>query len=593
MDGEGCEPLCACCSNPYGMILVFSSFLSDSFYILSLDRWNSSSDSKSGGSAPALSVAQLMYCSPCLSDSKGYSGIDPSNFDNSENLKENFYLWSNGGWRARNPIPGEYPSWGTFIALRDLNLDRLKVILEELQGAGGGGGGGGGGEGDLSGEAKKLADFYNSMMDEDGIETRGIAPLAPLFSLIDSDLPLPSIVATLHLHGVKVFFSAYSTPDKSDASRTLLSISQSGLGLPDRDYYFDEDKEQKRLKYIDYIESILSLIQEIVGKDVDLKAMAAGIFEFERKIAEAHMSKTLLRDPEKTFNKMSISKLVELTQQGDFDWESYLQILKVRDFSAHDLNVATVDAISATISLMSSTDKTVLRAYNLYHTVNSFCAHLSKSFVDAQFNFFEKELKGTAEQRQRWKRALEAIEESLGEAMGKLYTSKHFDPTAKTRALVVVEAVRNALRERLSEIEWMSAESKVEAFRKMEGFKVKIGYPNRWIDYSALEICSGKHLENVFASRKFDKELDMTRVNAPTDRERWFMTPQTVNAYFHPSLNEIVFPAAILQPPFFDATADDAVKFGSLGAVVGHEMTHGYDDSVMFIHSALLLTSFV
>ena len=276
-------------------------------------------------------------------------------------------------------------------------------------------------------------------------------------------------------------------------------------------------------------QTVISLVPEC--GIANPKASAMSIFALERNIAEAHMTKTLMRDPEKTFNKMPVAVLSEMTS-GQFDWNSYFSILKVRDFGANDVNVSTVDALKTTIALMSSTEKSVVREYLIFHAINSVCAHLPRSFVDAHFNFFEKELKGTVEQRPRWKRSLEAIDDSLGEVMGKLYTSKHFDPTCKARALTVVEAVRDALRERLGEIDWMGAESKVEAFRKMEGFKVKIGYPNKWIDYSGLEVKFGQHLENVFAARAFDKELDMSRVNAPTDRYTSKYSP-------HPTLPKI------------------------------------------------------
>lgn len=537
---------CACCNNP----------------------WNPGDSQDTGGSSTGKDT--LVFCMPCLNDNKGVPGIAPENIDHSVDLKENFYLWSNGNWKKQNPIPGEYSSWGTFIALRDMNLDRLKVILDDLQA----------GTVQLTGDNKKLADFFNSMMDEATIDSLGMQPLSAIFELINKtvDSTRAQTVTTLHkLYGLSVLFSKYSSPDKSDANHSLLTLTQGGLGLPDRDYYFDEDKADKRDKYVKYIENILTKLPE-ASRPSDPSDAAAKVYEMEVQLAKAHWTKTVMRDPEKTFNKMSIRDVQKHTGDVlDFDWQRYFAQLIMRDVG--DVNVATPEYIKKAIDILISSDISTLQTYLTFHVVNGLAPHLSKDIVELHFNFYEKELKGTAEQKPRWKQALAAIEDSLGEAMGQLYTVKHFNEDAKKRAVTVVENVRDALKERLGEVDWMSESTRAEAMNKMSGFKVKIGYPNKWIDYSTLNIEAGKHVENVLAGRKFNLELDMSRVNKETDRERWFMTPQTVNAYYHPSLNEIVFPAAILQPPFFDPDADEPVNYGSLGAVVGHEMTHGFDDS--------------
>mmetsp|Transcript_4278 Transcript_4278/g.7021 ORF Transcript_4278/g.7021 Transcript_4278/m.7021 type:complete len:444 (-) Transcript_4278:927-2258(-) len=258
-----------------------------------------------------------------------------------------------------------------------------------------------------------------------------------------------------------------------------------------------------------------------------------------------------------------------------FLWDRYFELIGKSVHDLGDINVGALNAVCGVTSLMGSA---ILPHYLLFHAVNSYAAHLPKRFVDAHFEFFQKELMGTAQQLPRWKRALQSLESALGDELGQLYVSKYFPSDAKQRALDVVEEVRDALRERLLEVDWMSEETRKEAMVKMEKFKVKIGFPERWIDYTSLRVQEGLHFENVVAARQFAFQLELSRMNAPTDKHRWYMTPQTVNAYYHPSLNEIVFPAAILQPPFFDAQADAAVQFGSLGAVVGHEMTHGFDD---------------
>lgn len=541
---------CACCNNP----------------------WNPGDSGGIGGEDSALSkdLSSLVFCLPCLNDDKGVSGIFPGNIDHTVNLKENFYLWSNGNWKKQNPIPGEYSSWGTFIALRDMNLDRLKVILDDLQA----------GTVPLTGENKKLADFFNSMMDEVTINARGMEPLNVIFELISTTVDstrAQTIISLQKDYGMGVLFSKYSSPDKSNANHSLLTLTQGGLGLPDRDYYFDEDKTEKRDKYIKYIEELLAKLPDKI-RPANPSEAAAKVYEMEVELAGAHWTKTVMRDPEKTFNKMSIAALQRLT--GDvinFDWQRYFAQLVGRDVG--DVNVATPEYIKKAVDTLTSCNVSTLQTYLIFHVLNALAPHLSKDIVQLHFNFYEKELKGTVEQKPRWKQALSAVEDSLGEAMGQLYTAKHFNGDAKKRALTVVENVRDALKERLGEVEWMSESTRAEAMNKMSGFRVKIGFPNKWIDYTNLSVEAGKHLENVLSGRKFNLELDMSRVNKETDRERWFMTPQTVNAYYHPSLNEIVFPAAILQPPFFDPNADEPVNYGSLGAVVGHEMTHGFDDS--------------
>jgi putative endopeptidase len=506
----------------------------------------------------------------------------------------------------KNPIPNEYSSWNTFMALRDLNLDRLKTILDKLLS----------GAGELSSSASKLADFYSGMMDEERIEAAGVGPLIPVLNLCRTARHDPaSAIGQLHSrYGVKALFSLYSSPDKKNSEHTIAALYQSGLGLPDRDYYFDADKLEKRQKYKEYIELVFRLLGEFGVAEFSAPSVcreaAGSVFNLEATLASRHLTRTQCRDPELTYNKMTPGE-VETLFRGDpgtwnsyiaygiagtpsaLKWSAYLEAVGLTTSSCGDVNVATVDAIKQAVSiagsakyrypLLETAQSSALEYYLIFHSVLSYSAHLPRAFVSAHFNFFEKELSGTSELRPRWKRSLEALESALGEELGKLYVASYFPSDSKARALAVVEAVRGALDRRLREVDWMSEATRAEALRKMEKFRVKIGFPDRWIDYSALPIepysnPESLHLNNVAAARRFAFALELSRINAPTDRERWFMTPQTVNAYYHPSLNEIVFPAAILQHPFFDAGNDLAVNFGSLGAVVGHEMTHGFDD---------------
>lgn len=545
---------CQCCSNP----------------------WNQSEQSFA------------VSCSTCVSDSRGVGGIDPANFDVTVNPSENFYLWSNGGWKKNNPIPSDYSSWNTFIALRDRNLERLKAILEDLEA----------GKVELKGEEIKLSNYYKSMMDENVIEELGISQVLPLLSITSKVTSDPTAtIAELHSkYGIRVFFSFYSSPDKKDSEHTIGCLSQSGLGLPDRDYYFDSDKADKRLLYIEYIATVLNMAGQhgvAIYNDINTcKQIAKEILIFETEIAASHLTRTQARDPELTYNKMSLVALQKLCtlpldwptylargvvdRVDGIDWIRYFSLIGKPEPLLGEINVSTVDAIRKNSTLLKSP---VLAHYLAFHCLSQLAPHLPAAYVDAHFQFYEKALKGTTEQRPRWKRALESLEDALGEALGKLYVTRYFPDTAKAEALRIVELVRDELRSRLAEVQWMSTETRSEAMKKMEKFKVKIGYPDIWLDYSTLEVIPGAHLLNVFAAKQFQLAQELRRSNAPTERHRWHLSPQTVNAYYHPSLNEIVFPAAILQPPFFDPAADEAVNFGSLGAVVGHEMTHGFDDS--------------
>ena len=540
-------------------------------------------------------------CTPCFVDDKNYSGISPGNFDLTISPRDNFFLYSNKGWMTANPIPGEYSSWNTFVQLRDLNFERIRTILDELSAL----------PGVPGTEAAKVSDFYRLALDEDGAEDVQLAALdAPLSlaspSAVKADVS--ASVAGLHSKfGVRVLFSLYSSPDKKNANHSLCTVSQSGLGLPDKDYYFDADKSDKRAKYKHYVSGLFQLLGVLgAGSPAAAVSAAAGLYatesacdeaadmviDIETKLAKAHLTRTESRDPIRTYNKMSVDSLVALCASSlpppapgagkPFDWPAYFSAAGKCPELMGDVNVSTVEAAKAAAEVASDPESAAaaLPHYLTFHILNSSAPHLSRSFVDLHFAFHEKELKGTAELRPRWKRALEALEDALGEALSQLYVNKFFAGDAKPRALRIVEQVRDALRERLQEVEWMSPLSKIEALKKMEAFKVKIGFPDKFIDYSALVVSGapGQLLPNVFAGRAFSFALDLARMNAPTDRGRWFMTCQTINAYYHPSLNEVVFPAAILQGAFFDANADDAVNFGSMGAVVGHEMTHGFDD---------------
>lgn len=488
-----------------------------------------------------------------------------------------------------------------FNVLNDINQERLKGILGDLE------------KGDvaeakdptLKDDCEKLCSFYSAAMNEEQIEKEGLAKLLPLLEMAQSvnSANIHKVVATLHDHQIDVLFGVYAANDKANSEHTLADFHQSGLGLPDRDYYFDADKADKREKYLVFVEQLLSLSGE---GDAGLAAYKAGsggarkaaeqVFAFETALAKFFLTKTERRDEIRAFNKMNLADLNakvmpqeqtwglylargETVQADAFDFIEYMRQRGLEETAVGTINVSTIEPLQAMARLLRRAllDGTIAH-YFTFHILKEYGSHVHSAVDNSLFGFYKKTIQGTKEQNDRWKRALEWQEGALGFAMGKIYVAKYFDSDCKQKALDVVEAVRDALRQRLNEVEWMSEETRVNALQKMEKFRVKIGYPDQWVDYTTLSVSKGSHVGNMLASARFDSARDLARMNQPTDRERWFMCPQRINAYYHPMLNEIVFPAAILEAPFFDREADTAVQFGGFGCVVAHEMTHGFDD---------------
>lgn len=528
-------------------------------------------------------------CGECEAVPPSKAGLDRSNMDFDTAPSTNFYQYSNGKWLEKNPIPAGYPNWNSFLILHTQSQENLKNLLEGLCDKG---------DDECTPEERKVAAFFAAAMDEEAIEAAGVGALTQVLQLVDDivdkkgssdDDSSSSVYAqklgTLALqYGVAPFFNIGVSPDNSYTDHSLLQVSQGGLGLPDRDYYFDEDKEETREAYLKTVALMLTMLEDPTATEAteSNNAAAQAIFDLEKSMAEKHMTKTENRDPHATYNKMSIANFVAMSSdKGSFAFGDYFEAAttkKVADLG--DINVRNVEALKKVGEVASSVDASTLASYLRWHVVKSCAPYLSKAFVQTLFDFYEKTLMGTQEMKPRWKRAMAFTESAIGEALGKLYCAKYFEESSKERALKVVEQVRQALEARLMEVEWMTAdETRNQALKKMASFGIKIGYPDKWTDYSSLEIDSNTpFMDMVFRSREFDSLQDVKEMNAPTDRAKWFMTPQTINAYYHPNLNEIVFPAAILQPPLFDEAADDAVNFGAMGAVIGHEMTHGFDD---------------
>lgn len=533
--------------------------------------------------AAATSDLFAKLCQECEVKPEEGKGLSRSNMDFETSPKDNFYEYANGTWMKENPIPAGYPNWNTFLTLHVKSQENLRDLLVTLND-----------KDDKTDDERKVAAFYAAAMDEDAVEASGVtAPMKPVLDLIDATIEaynakdMAAYAKNLGLftstYGMSPFLCIGASPDNTNSDHCLAQVAQGGLGLPDRDYYFDEDKEEKRAAYKKHVAKMLSLLLMEGKEDEDGSSMSdaaeALYSEIEVKLAEAHMTKTENRDPEATYNKMTVADLTEKTG-GAFDFASYfVGATSLEDMG--DINVRQVAALTRMAEVATTVDATILRNYLCWNAIRSCASYLPKAVVQESFDFYEKALAGTQEMKPRWKRAMAFTESALGEALGQMYCAKYFDEECKGRARTIVENVRKALEERLTEVEWMTSDvTRENANKKMNRFKVKIGYPDKWVDYTPLQI-SGEEdsfLSMVFKSRAFEHGREVEEMNQPTNRDKWFMTPQTVNAYYHPSLNEIVFPAAILQPPFFNKDADDAVNYGAMGAVVGHEMTHGFDD---------------
>eukprot|EP00548_Thalassiothrix_antarctica_P006790 CAMPEP_0194139558 /NCGR_PEP_ID=MMETSP0152-20130528/9193_1 /TAXON_ID=1049557 /ORGANISM="Thalassiothrix antarctica, Strain L6-D1" /LENGTH=744 /DNA_ID=CAMNT_0038837439 /DNA_START=295 /DNA_END=2529 /DNA_ORIENTATION=- len=555
------------------------------------------------GAATGAFFAKL--CATCEDTVEEGKGLSRDNMDFTVAPSDNFFHYANGNWIKNNPIPAGYPAWNTFVSLHVQSQENLKVLLQELEEKK---------NEDLSQDERKVALFYKAALDEATIKTVGVTDaVQPIVASIQRIVHLfnnknndeggafeEALGVFSATYGLNPFFAIGASPDHKNSDHSICQISQGGLGLPDRDYYFDEDKEEKRTAYKKHIATMLALLNgeelAVTNDDAETKTTevpaqyideANKVYALELALAEGHMTKTENRDPEKTYNTMSIEELTEKCASTDsegkkssFHFASYLKGATYNKDLGDFVNVCNVKAIQTFVQVASSQSADVLENYLKWGMVRSYASYLPKAFVDHDFEFYSKTLAGIAEIKPRWKRAMAFTEGALGDSLGQLYCARHFDNKSKERALQIVESVRMALEERLKEVEWMKSSSTREsALQKMSKFRIKIGYPDKWIDYSSFVINEDDTFcAMVQKSRAFAHKRDVDEMNAPTDREKWFMTPQTVNAYYHPSLNEIVFPAAILQHPFFDPDADDAVNFGSLGCVVGHEMTHGFDD---------------
>jgi putative endopeptidase len=479
-----------------------------------------------------------------------------------------FYRYADGGWVKKNPIPADYPSWGSFNELDERNRETLHQTLEKLAA---------GAPAAPGSEERKLGDFYASCMDEAAIEAAGISPLQgelDRITAIRDQATLQEEIGRLQERGVNALFQFGSEEDRKNSSQVIAAALQGGLGLPDRDYYTKTDDESKglRQKYVVHVARMLELAG---ATPANAAGEAKAILDFETKLAEPAMTRVERRNPDNTYHPYRGEELAKLTPR--FHWAAYLRAGNVPE--GITINVWQPKFFQAVDGLLDSVPLPVWKTYLRWQLINAAAPTLSKKFVDQDFDFRERTLQGTEQNLPRWKRCVAATDQSLGMALGKIWVRDHFPPQARERADRMVKNLVAALRDDLQGLPWMGPETRKAALAKLDAFAQKIGYPDRWRDYSALAVSRGPYAANALAAAVFYFRRDLAKVGKAVDRTDWEMSPPTVNAYYQGARNEIVFPAGILQPPFFDAAADDAVNYGGIGAVIGHEMTHGFDDS--------------
>jgi putative endopeptidase len=516
--------------------------------------------------ALAYVIAITMSSAPLLAQAPALRslGIDTANFDRSVRPQDDLFRFVNGGWLKRTPIPSDAPRWGTFDELDERSRESMRAILEDAAKS----------NAPAGSEERKVGDFYASFLDSARIESLGAAPLKDELSRIaavSSSAGLAPAFARLSRIGVARPFGVGVGPDQKKSSVNIVQINQSGLGLPDRDYYLMQDARMNTVRqaYLDYLARLFTLAEL-----PDPTGAASRVLALETAMAGKQWDRVRNRDRNLTYNRMTVAELT--SKMPHFDWATYFSATGMGSPSA--VVVAQPDYLAAADSLLANTPIATWREYLASKLLDAYANELSSPFVQARFDFRGKVLNGQQAMRARWKRGVAEVDGGLGEAAGKLYIARNFKPEAKARIDELIRNLREAYSIGIDSLEWMTPETKARAKEKLAKFTVKIAYPDRWKDYSTLQISRDDLAGNVMRSRTWAFEDMVSQLGKPVDRTRWSMTPQTVNAYYNSTNNEIVFPAAILQPPFFDPAADDAVNYGAIGAVIGHEIGHGFDD---------------
>lgn len=493
------------------------------------------------------------------------SGIDPASLDRSVRPQDNLFRFVNGTWLDTTEIPADRARFGSFDLLREQSTARVHELIEEAAA-------------DLTAEVgtprRQVGDLFTSFMDTERVEENGLAPLLPFLSevaAIDSPHALAATLGRLHRVGVTGLLALYVSPDQRSPEDYAVYLEQSGLGLPDESYYRDEAHAETRTAYVAHVERLLALAGVPEAADKARRIMA-----LETEVARHHWDTVASRDAVKTYNAYPLPEAEALAP--GFPWHAWLSAMGAPEGAVPKVVVRQPSFVTALSTLLTEVPLADWQAWLTFRVVSSFAALLPRAIVDEDFDFYGRTISGQPENKERWKRGVAVVEGAIGEAVGRLYAERWFPPAAKERMQHLVGNLVEAFRRSFTTLDWMGAQTRKEALDKLERFIAKIGYPEVWRDYSGIHIDPADLVGNVCRATQFEVDRNFAKLGKPIDRTEWFMLPQTVNAYYMPTMNEIVFPAAILQPPFFDLEADDAVNYGAIGAVIGHEIGHGFDD---------------
>ncbi len=499
--------------------------------------------------------------------SKQEPAINTAYMDTTINPGDDFYRYVNGTWMESNPIPDDKTRYGAFDELIEKNREKLKSLIDEAMNDK---------NAPKGSNKQKIGDFYASGMDSVKRNEEGIKELQPYFDKISQLSTKDDVIkmaAELQTYGITPFFHVYASPDEKNSAMVIANTWQAGLGLPNRDYYVNNDERSETIRK-DYLQHIQNVYKLLGKTDEEAKQLADKIMNIETKMAEFSFTNLENRDPQATYNKMSVADLQK--DAAGFDWELFLNSLS--NTKIDSINIAQVKFAKGLGNLFTNTSVDGWKDFLNWKLINQSAPYLGDDFVTENFNFYAKSLLGQQKMKPRWKSVQGVVSSELGEAIGQVYVEKYFPPEAKQKITELVANLKKALKIRINNLQWMSDDTKKAALEKLAAINVKVGYPDKWRDYSGLEITRNSFVKNLMASNKFNFEYMINKIGKPVDKDEWGMTPQTVNAYYSPNRNEIVFPAAILQPPFFNVNADDAVNYGAIGVVIGHETTHGFDD---------------
>ena len=493
-----------------------------------------------------------------------FEGVDKTNFDESIVRNDDFYQWATGGWQQKNPLKPEYSRYGSFDVLRESNEIRINELFGEMAKT----------EAEFGSVEQKIADLYKMGLDEERLNAEGAEPIRQALNYIlsiQSREELIAKIAQLHIDGVGAFFYSYPAADLEDSNMTILYMEQGGLGMGNRDYYTDEKNAELKAGYRVYLAKIFTL----AGIEGDVAKMVDNVMAVEDRLAAKHWTNVECRDIVKGYNPYTFEAFK--AQYKGVDWDAYFRAMGVRKIEK--IVVSQPSSFANTLATLKTASLDELRAYVASHYISAASSYLSEDFAVASFEFFGKAMSGTEEIKPRWKRAMSVPNSVLSEAVGQMYVAKYFPESDKARVETMVANIQKAFSKHIEALDWMGEATKAKAQEKLAAFTVKIGYPNKWKDYTTLQVDPAKsYWANVVEANRWYTMDEMSEVGKPVDREKWLMSPQTVNAYYMPTTNEICFPAAILQPPFYNPNADDAVNYGAIGVVIAHEMTHGFDD---------------